>query len=401
MANYTYSFDGGDQGSLNTVIGRYNAEFRTAVRDAIGSLIPDSDGDPDDYNINFQFMDQDGVEFDTAGYGGAYLAEGDDFANLDEAPVILFDDAVSDGDGISVRLSGNTEQFVGMTSYGDKLVIKADNADEGVVVDAYKGNDTVTTGKGDDIVYGGDGDDRIAGNSGDDELDGGQGDDKINGGADDDILRGGLGNDTLLGDSGDDAIYGGDGDDSIYGGVGDTTVNGGSGFDVAVLNGDAKDFEFENGKWTDGASEIEDVEYVKLTKGVLITVDSDEHADVARLFQMLTDSDPTAVQLKSALDLFDSGFDLADVAEQIDAALPAGQALGLADEASGEAEIKGFVVSLINNAFDADPWSDSEVNDYVDDLISLYGSDIEKKYIAADLVTKLTDADEHIHIAVN
>ena len=167
MANYTYSFDGGDQGSLSTVIGRYNAEFRTAVRDAIGSLIPDSDGDANDYNINFQFMDQDGVEFDTAGYGGAYLAEGDDFANLDEAPVLLFDDAVSDGDGISVRLSGDTEQFVGMTSYGDKLVIKADSADEGVVVDAYKGNDTVTTGKGDDIVYGGDGDDRdVHGDSG-------------------------------------------------------------------------------------------------------------------------------------------------------------------------------------------------------------------------------------------
>jgi len=401
MANYTYSFDGGDQGSLNTVIGRYNAEFRTAVRDAIGSLIPDSDGDPNDYNINFQFMDQDGVDFDTAGYGGAFLAEGDDFANLDDAPVMLFDDAVSDGDGISVKLSGDIEQFVGMTSYGDKLVIKADDADQGVTVDAYKGNDTVTTGRGDDIVFGGDGDDRISAGGGDDEVDGGKGADKINGGAGDDVLRGGDGNDTLIGDSGDDEIYGGEGDDSIYGGVGDTTVHGGSGFDVAYINAKIGGFEFDNGKWTDGANEIEEVEYVKLDNGVLITVDTTEHADVARLFQMLTDADPTAAQLKGALALFDSGFDLADVAASIDAALPASQALGLDEVASGAAEIKGFVVSLINNAFDADPWNNAEVNAYVDDLIDLYGSDIEKKYIAADLVTKLTDADEHIHIAIS
>lgn len=399
MANYTYSFEGGDQGSLNAVLGRYNGEFRTAVRDAIGSLIPDSDPDADEFNIDFQPMDQDGEDFDAEGYGGAYVLEGAGFVNLDEAPIILFDDTASDGDGVSVTLEGDVEQFIGMTTLGDKLVIAADDDDAGVTVDGYKGNDTITTGRGDDIVFGGDGDDKVSAGQGDDEVYGDNGDDRINGGAGDDVIHGGDGNDTLYGDSGDDEIYGGDGDDSIYGGVGDTTVNGGSGFDVAVLKGDAADFTFDDGAWTDGGSVIEEVEYTKLDNGVLITVDSDEQADVARLFQMLTDKDPTALELRNALELFDTTTDLAEVAMEIDA----DGALGLDEVTTSAAEIKGFVATLVNNAFDADPWTNEELDDYVDDFIAANGGSeiIEKKYIAADLVTKLTDADEHIHIAIN
>jgi Ca2+-binding RTX toxin-like protein len=399
MANYTYSFEGGDQGSLDTVLSRYTGEFRAAVQNAIGSLIPDSDPDDEEFNIDFQPMDQDGEDFDTEGYGGAYVLEGTGFANLDEAPVILFDDTASDGDGVSVTLNGETEQFVGMTTLGDKLVIVADDDNAGVVVDGYKGNDTITTGRGDDIVLGGDGDDRISAGKGDDEVHGNDGDDRINGGAGDDVIDGGDGNDTLFGDSGDDEIYGGEGDDSIYGGVGDTTVNGGSGFDVAILKGNAANFTFEDGAWTDGGSTIEDVEYTKLDNGVLITVDSDEHADVARLFQMLTDKDPTALELRNALDLFDSSGDLAEVAAQIDT----DGSLGLDEYTSSAAEIKGFVATLVNNAFDDDPWTNDELNDYVDDFIAANGGSevIEKKFIAADLVTKLIDADEHIHIAIN
>ncbi len=397
MANYTYSFEGGDQGSLSTVLGRYNGEFRAAVKGAIGSLIEDSDPDPDDFNIDFQPMDQDGEDFDTEGYGGAYVLEGTGFANLDEAPIILFDDTASDGDGVSATLDGLTEQFVGMTTLGDKLVIVADDDNAGITVDAYKGNDTVTTGRGDDVVFGGDGDDRISAGKGDDEVNGDDGDDRINGGAGDDVINGGDGDDTLYGDSGDDEIYGGEGDDSIYGGVGDTTVNGGSGFDVAVLKGDASDFEFEDGAWTDGSSTIEDVEYTKLDNGVLITVDTEGQADVARLFQMLTDKDPSIADLRSALDLFSTTPDLAEVAAQIDA----DGALGLDEATASKAEIKGFVATLVNNAFDDDPWTNDELNDYVDAFVAANGEIIEKKYIAADLVTKLTDADEHIHIAIN
>jgi Ca2+-binding RTX toxin-like protein len=397
MANYTYSFEGGDQGSLSTVLGRYNGEFRAAVKGAIGSLIEDSDPDPLDFNIDFQPMDQDGEDFDTEGYGGAYVLEGTGFANLDEAPIILFDDTASDGDGVSATLDGLTEQFVGMTTLGDKLVIVADDDNAGTTVDAYKGNDTVTTGRGDDVIFGGDGDDRISAGKGDDEVNGDDGDDRINGGAGDDVINGGDGDDTLYGDSGDDEIYGGEGDDSIYGGVGDTTVNGGSGFDVAVLKGDASDFEFEDGAWTDGSSTIEDVEYTRLDNGVLITVDTEGQADVARLFQMLTDKDPSIADLRSALDLFSTTPDLAEVAAQIDA----DGALGLDETTASKAEIKGFVATLVNNAFDDDPWTNDELNDYVDAFVLANGEIIEKKYIAADLVTKLTDADEHIHIAIN
>lgn len=397
MANYTYSFEGGDQGSLSTVLGRYDGEFRAAVQGAIGSLIEDSDPDPLDFNIDFQPMDQDGEDFDTEGYGGAYVLEGNNFANLDEAPIILFDDTASDGDGVSATLDGLTEQFVGMTTLGDKLVILADDDNAGTTVDAYKGNDTVTTGRGDDVVFGGDGDDKISAGKGDDEVDGDDGDDRINGGAGDDVIDGGDGNDTLYGDSGDDEIYGGDGDDSIYGGVGDTTVNGGSGFDVAILKGKAANFTFDDGVWTDGSSTIEDVEYTKLDNGVLITVDTEGQADVARLFQMLTDKDPSITDLRNALDLFSTTPDLAEVAASIDT----DGSLGLDETTASKAEIKGFVATLVNNAFDADPWTNDELNDYVDDFVAANGEIIEKKYIAADLVTKLTDADEHIHIAVN
>lgn len=400
MANFTYSFDGGDQAALNTILGRYNGEFRAAVQDAIGSLIPDSDITAN-ANIDFQVMDDDGEDFDTAGYGGAYVGAGTGFVNLDEAPILVFDDAASDGDGVAVTVDGDIDQFAALTTLGDKFVVRASDGDGNLTIDAYKGNDTVTSGRGDDVIYGGDGDDRVNAGGGDDSVEGGQGDDRLSGGAGDDLLEGGSGNDTILGDSGDDEIYGGDGDDSIYGGTGATTVDGGSGFDVAYIKGDVNQYSFEDGAWTAGDNVIENVEYTKLDNGVLITVGSDDQASVARLFQMLTDADPTALQLRNALDLFDAGFGLADVAAQIDAALPADQALNLDEVASGSADIKGFVATLVNNAFDADEWTNAELDSYVQGLIDTYGEDIEKKFIAADLVTQLTDADEHIHIAVS
>ncbi|MHB2166865.1 calcium-binding protein [Alsobacter sp. R-9] len=403
MASYTYSLNGGDQTPIGAILGKYDSEFRAAVQNAIGSLVDDTDADPNNANVDLQLFDQDGTDFDADGYGGAFVRDGQDFAGLEDAPILIFDDSASDGDGVSVTVDGDIEeQLVGLTTFGDKFIVKASDDDGDITVDGAGGNDTITTGRGDDLVFGGTGDDRISAGKGDDIVDAGKGNDSVSGGAGDDLLLGGDGNDTILGDSGDDEIWGGEGDDSIYGGVGNTTVYGGAGFDVAVIKANIAGFEFEDGAWTNGGNVITDVEYTKLNNGVLITVGTDQEADVARLFQLLTDKDPTAAQLHDALYSFnEGGLGLDAIAQQIDEAQPAGSQLGLDEALTDHSEIKSFVASLINNAFDADPWNNAQLENYVDDLISTYGDAIEKKLIVADLVTKLDAADEHIHIAVS
>lgn len=88
--------------------------------------------------------------------------------------------------------------------------------DDGSVVDA---------GGGDDTVYGGYGDDTIDGGAGDDWLFGGDGED---------VLSGGEGNDTLWGDDGNDTLYGNEGDDKLIGGAGDDVLWGGEGNNLLI-----------------------------------------------------------------------------------------------------------------------------------------------------------------------
>ena len=87
------------------------------------------------------------------------------------------------------------------SEYDDVLV---NTSDQGIRIDGYAGNDTITSGAGDDTINGGDGNDTIDAGDGDDMIDGGSGDDRIDGGE---------GNDTLIGGSGNDTMTGGDGDD--------------------------------------------------------------------------------------------------------------------------------------------------------------------------------------------
>ncbi len=107
---------------------------------------------------------------------------------------------------------------------GDADTINVD--DNGGIVLADAGDDTITGGAGRDIIRGGSGVDTIAGGAGGDVVRGGSGGDNISGGT---------GNDLLLGDAGADTIDGGTGDDHIMGGTGDDTLTGGSGADVFLF----------------------------------------------------------------------------------------------------------------------------------------------------------------------
>ncbi|MDE0538214.1 MAG: calcium-binding protein [Rhodospirillales bacterium] len=108
------------------------------------------------------------------------------------------------------------------TGTGDTVNIH----DDGGIVIADAGDDTVTGGAGRDVVQGG---------SGADTITGGAGGDMIRGGSGNDIIDGGAGNDVLLGDAGDDTIDGGLGDDHIMGGTGNDTLTGGAGADVFLF----------------------------------------------------------------------------------------------------------------------------------------------------------------------
>lgn len=98
--------------------------------------------------------------------------------------------------------------------------------DDGGIVVADAGDDTISGGAGNDVIRGGSGIDTITGGAGSDVIRGGSGTDSISGGT---------GNDLLMGDAGDDTIDGGAGDDHIMGGTGDDTLTGGSGADVFLF----------------------------------------------------------------------------------------------------------------------------------------------------------------------
>lgn len=209
------------------------------------------------------------------------------------------------------------------------------------------GADDIYAGSGDSTLVGGDGNDNLYGGMGDSVFDGGKGNDHIElglgdatvtgGSGNDEVILGdgdaqislGLGNDTfsvagegyatvsggagadvfdMTGGEGDYVVSGDAGEDLFLAGDGSATIDGGSGFDVANFAGDRPDFSFDaaTGTWDLGmAGEMSNVEYAQFGDGsVLITVQNGDDAQVARLYQIISDSDPSADQYKSMLDAF-------------------------------------------------------------------------------------------------
>jgi hypothetical protein len=97
----------------------------------------------------------------------------------------------------------------------------------GYMIDAGRGDDTVTGSSFDDDIIGGKGDDTINSGGGADTVSGGDGNDTLDGGGDNDTIDGGSGDDSTLGDLGNDTMTGGTGLDVIIGGLGSDWIYGG------------------------------------------------------------------------------------------------------------------------------------------------------------------------------
>ncbi len=130
------------------------------------------------------------------------------------------------------------------------------NANEGNIIYANSGNDSVKTGSGDDYIFGqngadfidgGGGRDYISGGEGDDQLNGNDGDDKIFGDIGSDFIKGGSGNDLIWGGSGFDSIECGDGDDLVRAGLGDDEIYAGLGNDKIYGEAGADRIFLQNG----------------------------------------------------------------------------------------------------------------------------------------------------------
>ena len=115
---------------------------------------------------------------------GASDADPNDFDNLAPGPEVITD-----------------PPFVFGTPGGESI---AGGGNDGQIVYAGAGDDTVNgTGAG-DILYAGSGNDTVKGNGGDDTIYGGSGSDTINGNNDNDTIIGGFGADQLTGSNGND-----------------------------------------------------------------------------------------------------------------------------------------------------------------------------------------------------
>jgi hypothetical protein len=115
---------------------------------------------------------------------GASDADPNDFDNLAPGPEVVTD-----------------PPFVFGTPEGESF---AGGGNDGQIIYAGAGDDTVNgTGSG-DILYAGSGNDTVKGNGGDDTIYGGSGSDTINGNNDNDTIIGGFGADQLTGSNGND-----------------------------------------------------------------------------------------------------------------------------------------------------------------------------------------------------
>jgi len=183
-----------------------------------------------------------------------------------------FDTAIADTSvGVSIDLGATQlEMVIGGT--GDDSLTAGTALD--VNINGGAGSDTLTGGAGNDVLFGGAGIDTLSGGAGDDVLWVDSDDVSISGGGGrdavfvtDDVgmsldlnassiewVFGGAGNDVftavgatervvLHGDQGADSLTGGSGDDQLVGGAGNDTLDGGAGLDVAVLTGNAADYQ--------------------------------------------------------------------------------------------------------------------------------------------------------------
>jgi hypothetical protein len=364
---YQYNLDQSSPlGSFESFLHAQN--YSDKFEQALIGANPDQTGDPG--VVDLQNIDLWSESFKT-GYDGAYIttydaADSTDNAVLDNARIILFDKEL---DGVDVNLAGAKSHFLA-TGGGDDDITIGGKANQ--VVDAGGGDNFVQTGKGSDLIVTGDGDD---------------------------IVLAGRGNDTVYGGGGADHLSGERGDDSILGGGGDATIDGGSGFDVAVVDGSKADFHYVGHEWinSDTGDHITNVEYTQLNDGVLITVASQKQAALARLFQAVNDKDPTAADYKTALAALNDGKSLEYIAKNIvDKANPVDDLGGPAP--SGAAEKKLFVEHVLDNLFDGMPggWNNAQIDTYVSTL-----QNWSKAKIVADLVTKISAADDHIGIHID
>jgi Ca2+-binding RTX toxin-like protein len=186
-------------------------------------------------------------------------------------------DVIQDLDGKNLIFGGGGEDEIVISNSGnqifgeagnDRIYVKnlieqipldfsnqdlKNNANEGNIIYANSGNDSVILGSGDDYIFGQNGADFIDGGGGRDYISGGEGDDQLNGNYGDDKIFGDIGNDFIKGGSGNDLIWGGGGvdfiecedgndlvraglgDDEIYAGLGDDKIYGEAGADLIHL----------------------------------------------------------------------------------------------------------------------------------------------------------------------
>jgi Ca2+-binding RTX toxin-like protein len=139
-----------------------------------------------------------------------------------------------------VVLGGTDDGDILIASIGDDTVWGDGGNDR---IDAGDGVDQVRGGAGDDIItdlgaddnlQGGDGNDAIHGGNGIDLIIGGFGSDFIVTGEDGDESFGGPGNDFFIGDAADEMVFGNEGDDWIEGGMSDGSA--GENFDARGLD---------------------------------------------------------------------------------------------------------------------------------------------------------------------
>ncbi|MCV6574468.1 MAG: M10 family metallopeptidase C-terminal domain-containing protein, partial [Cohaesibacter sp.] len=227
--------------------------------------------------------------------------------NGDHVTLVISESAVGAGDGGSIYLKENLEDFynrgVDKIVFADgtewtradmrELLLNRASSTEDVTILGFggdehlyggSGNDTLNGEDGDDQHYGGAGDDLLIGNLGDDDFDGGEGIDTLDfsyssnnftidlkqgfakfqgNSVSEDVLNienviAGRGNNTIIGSDADNSIDGKGGNDSLSGGAGNDTLNGGDGDDKHyggagddLLIGNLGDDDFDGGEGID------------------------------------------------------------------------------------------------------------------------------------------------------
>lgn len=332
-------------------------------------------------------------------YGG----EGNDSLDGGNGDDRLYGDAGNDlihGGKGNDDISGGDGNDTIYTDEGDDTVTGGDGNDQIYAgsgdsrLDGGRGNDTFYLSDGDATVKGGDGNDQVYAGEGDAKVTLGDGNDTFYGGTGDATVSGGAGNDTFTGDEGDLDASGGDGDDLFLINDGSSTLDGGTGFDVAIFNGDRPDFAFDASTHTweldGGYNLVKNVEFQQFDDGVIITVHNDVEAAIARVYEIVTDADPTAAQYKSMLDAYAVTHDVATVVEQTFAGF--NQSINDPDQA------QTFLDSLYGNLGVDDPSSEAG---YASLLDGLANGTITKGEAVASIALSITSADEEIGIKID